>query len=141
MELYIIQTGITCKKIPLQKPIEFGMVWSRSRLTMNRKQKYFRPPTYWNLIFAFGTLKEIQTIVTTEAVLSLFDNKFPIEIQVDASSHCLGESLMQNKSHFLFFMKLNKRWKKLCTNTKGTLSTSLRMREIEPIHLWANCSY
>ena len=43
------------------------------------------------------TLKEIQTIVTTETVLSLFDNKFPIEIQVDASSHCLGESLMQNK--------------------------------------------
>ena len=32
----------------------------------------------------------MQTIVTAEAVLSFFDTKSPIEIQVDASSHCLG---------------------------------------------------
>ena len=30
-------------------------------------------------------------------VLSFFDTKFPIEFQVDASSHCLDESLMENE--------------------------------------------
>ena len=42
-------------------------------------------------------LKEIQTILTAELVLSFFDTKCPIEIQVDASSHGLGVCLMQNK--------------------------------------------
>ena len=42
-------------------------------------------------------LKEIQTILTAEPVLSFFETKCPIQIQVDASSHGLGACLMQNK--------------------------------------------
>ena len=39
-------------------------------------------------------LKEIQIILTAKLILSFFDTKWPIEIQVDASSHGLGVFLM-----------------------------------------------
>ena len=42
-------------------------------------------------------LREIQTILTAEPVISFFDTKCSIEIQVDASSRGLCACLIQNK--------------------------------------------
>ena len=52
----IIQTRIVCKKIALQKSIEFDMV-SRARLAINKNQKYFSLPDHQlaeNQILVFG---------------------------------------------------------------------------------------
>ena len=51
---------------------------------------------HWSLKHS-KVLKEKQTILTAEQVLSFFDTKCPIEIQIDASSCGLGACLMQNK--------------------------------------------
>ena len=50
-------------------------------------------------------LKEMQTILTAELVLSFFDTKCPTEIQVDTSSHGLGACLIQNKHPFSYFSR------------------------------------
>ena len=49
------------------------------------------------------TLKEIQTALTAEPVISFFDTKCPTEIQAEASSHGLGVHLMQNKHPISYF--------------------------------------
>ena len=48
---------------------------------------------HWSLKHS-KALKEKQTVLTAEQVLSLFDTKCPIEIQIDASSCGLGACLM-----------------------------------------------
>ena len=52
----IIRTGTTCKKVPLQKSIEFGMALKQSA-ARNKKQKYFSLPDHQlaeDLILTFG---------------------------------------------------------------------------------------
>ena len=43
-----IQKWIACKKIPLQKPIEFNStwLWRRAQLAINKKQEYFSLPDH-----------------------------------------------------------------------------------------------
>ena len=53
----ITRTGITCKKIPLQKSIEFGMALKQSTTHYKKKQKYFSLPDQQvaeNQILIFG---------------------------------------------------------------------------------------
>ena len=53
----IIWTGITCKKIFYKSLLNSAWLWSRARLALNKKQKYFSLPDHQlaeNQILVFG---------------------------------------------------------------------------------------